>query len=316
MSEMVNVKIARLLEETASILEEQGANPYRVQAYRNAAQTLLKLERPVTEILEREGVEGLKELPGVGESIARFIRTAVATGRLPMLERLRGESEPELLLASVPGVGRKLAERLHRELMIDTLEELETAAHDGRLAKLAGFGPKRVAGIVDSLPNPLGRVRRPAAIARGPVEEPTVDELLDVDLEYRRKAAAGTLRKIAPRRLNPGGEAWLPVLHTVRGPRHYTALFSNTPRAHQMGATRDWVVLYYDGGGGERQCTVITSRLGPLEGRRIVRGRELECERYYRELRARGPGRAEAPAKTEPREREAPEKPETAGKAE
>jgi hypothetical protein len=289
MAEIVNVRIARMLEETASILQDQGANPYRVQAYRNAAQTLLKLERPVTEFLDAQGVDGLKELPAVGESIARFIRTAVETGRLPMLERLRGESEPELLLASVPGIGRKLAERLHRELDIDTLEELETAAHDGRLARLVGFGAKRVAGIVDTLASRLGRVRRPAAPARGPAEEPAVAELLDVDREYREKAAAGTLRKIAPRRMNPGGEAWLPVLHTARGSRHYTALYSNTPRAHQMGATRDWVVLYYDAEGGESQCTVITSQVGRLKGLRIVRGRESECERYYRAIRDRTP---------------------------
>ena len=297
MAEIVNVKVARLLEETASILEDQGANPYRVQAYRNAAQTLLKLERPVTEILEAQGVDGLKELPAVGESIARFIRTAVETGRLPMLERLRGESEPELLLASVPGIGRKLAERLHRELDIDTLEELETAAHDGRLARLAGFGAKRVAGIVDTLATRLGRVRRPAAPAREPGAEPAVAELLDVDREYREKAAAGTLRRIAPRRMNPGGEAWLPVLHTARGARHYTALYSNTPRAHQMGATRDWVVLYYDADGGESQCTVITSQVGRLKGLRIVRGREAECERHYRAIRDRTPGGGPSPVR-------------------
>ena len=296
MADNVNVKIARLLEETAAILHEQGANPWRAQAYRNAAQTLLGLEVPVTEILEKQGEEGLKQLPAVGESIARFIRTAVETGRLPMLERLRGESEPELLLASVPGIGRKLAERLHHELGIDTLEELETAAHDGTLARLAGFGAKRVAGIVDSLAARLGRVRRPAAVAARPGAEPAVEELLDVDREYREKAAAGTLRRIAPRRLNPSGEAWLPVLHSARGARHYTALYSNTPRAHQMGATRDWVVLYYDdGAGGESQCTVITSQVGRLKGLRIVRGREGECERHYRTLRDQAAGNAATP---------------------
>jgi predicted regulator of Ras-like GTPase activity (Roadblock/LC7/MglB family) len=297
MAEIVNVKVARLLEETASILQDQGANPYRVQAYRNAAQTLLKLEQPVTGILEAQGVDGLKELPAVGESIARFIRTAIETGRLPMLERLRGESEPELLLASVAGIGRKLAERLHRELEIDTLEELETAAHDGRLARLAGFGAKRIAGIVDSLATRLGRIRRPAAPGRGPAEEPAVAELLDVDREYREKAAAGALRKIAPRRMNPGGEAWLPVLHTARGSRHYTALYSNTPRAHQMGATRDWVVLYYDADGGESQCTVITSQVGRLKSLRIVRGREAECERYYRAIRDWPPREGPSPVR-------------------
>jgi len=293
MSEIVNARVARMLEETASILAEQGANPYRVQAYRAAAQTLLGLDRPVAEILQTRGLDGLKELPGVGEAIARFIRTAIETGRLPMLERLRGESEPELLLASVPGIGHKIAERLHRELGIDTLEDLEAAAHDGRLAKLEGFGPKRVAAIVDSLASRLGRVR-PLAPPTGGAEPPLVGELLEVDREYREKAAAGTLRKIAPRRMNPSGAAWLPVLHTARGPRHYTALYSNTPRAHQMGATHDWVVLYFDGEGGERQCTVITSQVGRLKGLRIVRGREAECERYYRALRERAPVRTRA----------------------
>jgi DNA polymerase (family X) len=73
------------------------------------------------------------------------------------------------------------------------------------------------------------------------------------------------------------------VLHTQRGPRHYTALFSNTARAHELGRTSDWVVLYFDGQGEERQCTVITASRGPLRGRRIVRGREQECLEHYRE---------------------------------
>jgi len=63
-----------------------------------------------------------------------------------------------------------------------------------------------------------------------------------------------------------------------------TALFSNTPRAHQLRKTSDWVVIYYDRGDGERQCTVITATYGPLTGYRIVRGRETECLDYYRRL--------------------------------
>ena len=82
-------------------------------------------------------------------------------------------------------------------------------------------------------------------------------------------------------RSNPKHEVWLPILHTVRGERHYTALFSNTARAHQEGKTHDWVVIYHDSGRGERQCTVITAERGPMEGRRIVRGREGECSAYY-----------------------------------
>jgi DNA polymerase (family X) len=98
-----------------------------------------------------------------------------------------------------------------------------------------------------------------------------------VDREYRQKAATGQLVKIAPRRFNPAHRAWLPILHTERGARHYTALFSNTARAHTLGRTDDWVVIYWDEDGhGERQCTVITAERGPLKGRRIVRGRESE----------------------------------------
>jgi len=138
----------------------------------------------------------------------------------------------------------------------------------------------------DSLSARLGRVRPIRAAQKS--AELTIAEILDVDREYRDKAAAGALPTIAPRRFNPNREAWLPILHSKRGERHYTAMFSNTGRAHQMGKTRDWVVLYYDGRDGERQCTVITSQRGPLIGERIVRGRESECLEYYRQARIRG----------------------------
>jgi DNA polymerase (family X) len=281
MLETGNLEIAQRLEEVAEFLEEQGANPYRVQAYRNATQTLQRLDQPITELLQHEGTEGLRQLPGIGESLARSIHALATTGRLPMLERLRGESDPVALLASVPGLGRVLATRLYEELGIDTLEELEAAAYDGRLSQSAGFGEKKLQAIRDSLAARLGRVR--GQVGWSATGEPSIEELLDVDREYRQKAAAGRLRRIAPRRFNPSGEAWLPVLHTQRAERHYMALFSNTPRAHEMDMTYDWVVLYYDGGRGERQCTVITGQRGALKGRRIVRGREAECVRYYQQ---------------------------------
>lgn len=288
MAEPANIEIARRLQEVALLLQEQGANPFRVHAYRHAAETLDRFDRPVTEILEAEGMEGLRKLPGIGESLARAIRDLVKTGRLPMLDRLRGEADPVALLASVPGIGDALAGRLHHDLGIDTLEELETAAHDGRLSEIAGIGPKKLAGIMDSLASRLGRVRERIgrSEAEGPAGEPSIAEIFGVDREYREKAAAGTLHRIAPRRLNPSGEAWLPVLHTQRDTRHYTAMFSNTARAHEFGKTRDWVILYYDSGRGERQCTVITAQREPFRGKRIVRGREAECLTYYQERAA------------------------------
>lgn len=180
------------------------------------------------------------------------------------------------MLASVPGIGRTLADRLTHDLGIDTLEGLEAAAHDGRLEQVMGFGAKRLAGIRDSLAHRLQRVKTPASTAR---PAPAVLELLDIDREYRARAAAGDLVRIAPRRFNPDRVAWLPILHTTRGGRHYTALFSNTALAHRLHRTDDWVVIYWDDGAGERQCTVVTAGGGPLAGRRVVRGREAELLR-------------------------------------
>jgi hypothetical protein len=123
----------------------------------------------------------------------------------------------------------------------------------------------------------LGRVRRASAEAR----VPSVGELLSVDRDYRESASAQRLPTIAPRRFNPEGRRWLPILHTTRNGRHYTALFSNTARAHELGRTNDWVVIYCDRGDRDGQWTVVTARGATLRGRRIVRGRERECERHY-----------------------------------
>jgi len=270
----MNREIAARLEEAAWLLRDQGADPYRVNAYLRAAATVRRWPHSLDIVFRGRGLDGLEELPGVGPGIARAIRELITRGRLPMLDRLRGAADSVAVLATVPGIGQRLALRLHDDLGIQTLEDLEAAAHDGRLEHVAGFGVKRLAGIRDSLAHRLGRLRAsPDRTGDVPIAE-----LLDVDREYRTAAAAGTLRTIAPRRFNPTGEAWLPILHTRRGPRRYTALFSNTARAHRAGKTRDWVVLYVDGAGAERQYTVLTAARGPLRGCRIVAGREQECQ--------------------------------------
>ena len=282
-----NQDIARRLREVAQLLEDQGANRFRVRAYRAAAETIERLTVPAAEIAQQQGTDGLQALPGIGVSLARSIHTLVVTGRLPMLDRLRGCMDPVSLLESIPGIGPALAHRLHDDLHIETLEQLEMAAHDGRLADIEGVGPKKLQGIIDSLTARLGRVRlRPGRTASHPTAEPPVEELLDVDREYREAAQAGRLQRIAPHRFNPKKEAWLPILHTQRGARHYTALFSNSALAHQLKKTQDWVLLYYDDDHGERQCTVITSRQTPFSGKRIVRGREEDCAAYYQSREA------------------------------
>jgi DNA polymerase (family 10) len=208
------------------------ANAFRVQAYRRRAETVARLDRPVSEILEQEGLDALRKLLGIGERLTIAIRDIVVFGRLPTLARLRGESDPEELLRTVSGVGHIRARRLHEELGIDFLEDLEAAAHDGRLANIEGLGPKCITAIQDSLAARLGRFRTAPA---GALSEPNVEELLDVDREYNRRQALGELHKIAPRPFNPQGDAWLPILHTQRGERHYTALFSNTAMRTRSG---------------------------------------------------------------------------------
>lgn len=277
----VNGEIAQRLDEVAQILAEQNANPYRVSAYRHAASTIREWPTELAAIAVDRGVAGLTALPGIGDRLAHAIYQLLSTGRLPMLERLRGESDPVELFVSVAGIGAKTARLIHEKLGINTLEELEIAAHDGRLERI-GIGRKRLAGIRDALAGRLGRVGRRQPIAGAPL--PDVAEIIDVDREYRQGAQNASLPKIAPRRFNAAHDAWLPVLHTRREQRQYTALFSNTARAHELGRTRDWVVLYFDGPGGERQCTVITAMRGPMRGRRIVRGREDECLRHYSTL--------------------------------
>jgi DNA polymerase (family X) len=277
-----NVQIASWLRQAAELLHAQGANPYRVGAYRKAAETVERHSSSVRDIFATRGIAGLDALPTVGPGIAAAIAEMLQTGHWVQLERLRGTLDPARLFETVPGVGPELAKRIHDALGVDTLEALEAAAHDGRLAEVPGVGPRRTAVIRATLAEILdrSRLRRPPPVAA--TSEPGVALLLDVDREYREGAKAGRLPLIAPRRFNPAHEAWLPILHTVRGDWHFTALFSNTATAHELGRTRDWVVIYFhDDHCAESQRTVVTEQHGALAGRRVVRGREADCRAHY-----------------------------------
>jgi DNA polymerase (family 10) len=278
-----NQQISDKLREAATLLEVQGANPFRVGAYRKAADTIDHLTRPIRETFDAEGVAGLDALPHIGKGIAAAIAEILITGRWNQLERLRGTLEPTKLFQSVPGIGPQLAQRTHEALHIDTLEALEAAAHDGRLESVPGVGARRAAAWRATLNDMLQRVRpRDRAPLPAQASEPAVATLLEVDREYRQKAEAGSLPTIAPKRLNPDGKAWLPVLHTQRDDWHFTALYSNTATAHQFKRTHDWVIVYfYDEHHVEGQHTVVTETRGPLAGRRVVRGREAACAEHY-----------------------------------
>jgi DNA polymerase (family X) len=280
----VNAPIAEALREMALLLEAQADNPFRVAAYRRAADTVAQLPRSLHEIHTSAGVAGLDDLPGVGPRIAAAITEMLATGRWQQLERLRGSADPLALFRTIPGVGPDLAQRLHEGLGVDTLEALESAARAGRLEAVDGIGPRRAAAIRAALTDVLDRKRHLHQAAPPTLEgpEPPASILLAVDREYRLAAEADKLPKIAPKRFNPDGLAWLPVLHTEKPGWHFTALYSNTARAHELGRTHDWVVIYAeDEAHHERPYTVVTEGRGALAGRRVVRGREAECRQVY-----------------------------------
>jgi DNA polymerase (family X) len=305
-TEPTNDEIADLLERLADLLEDRGESVFRIGAYRQGAQTVRALERPVATIYRDGGVEALQKLPRIGQGLSSAISEYIDTGRSSLLDRLQAETDPEAVFARLPGIGPELASRIATELKVRSLEDLETAVHDGRLESVEGMGPERVRSVrlaLAGMLSPAARrsTRERAVAARQPgsggdaVERPSVDLLLRVDEEYRRRAEADELEKIAPRRFNPEGEAWLPVLRVRREGWDFVALFSNTARAHELGTTRDWVVIYYSQGDVERQSTVVTANRGPLEGRRVVRGREAECRRYYAEQGAAAEAGAGAP---------------------
>lgn len=282
----INGLIADKLREVADLLHAQAANPFRVAAYRHAAEAVAGLKNSIRAVFEREGIEGLDKIPAIGKGIASAIAELLITGRWMQLERLRGAADPVALFQTVPGIGPKLAAQIHETLHVDTLEALETAALEGRLDEIRGLGARRAASIRASLSTMLGRVRGPADRRKtAHTNGPSVATLLEIDREYLRAAAAGTLEAIAPKRFNPRGEKWLPVLHTERDGWHFTAMFSNTARAHELGRTHDWVVIYYyDDDQFESQVTVVTEARGPLGGKRVIRGKEAECRKHYDSL--------------------------------
>ena len=145
------------------------------------------------------------------------------------------------------------------------------AVHSGRLRIL-----ERLEGELGQ--EPAVPIRQPSS---QPAPQPSVAQLLAIDALYRELAAKGALSKIAPRRFNPERRAWLPVMHEELDGYEFTALFSNTARAHALGTTHDWVVITYEDAHGEGQATVVTERRGVLAGLRVVRGREAECRRFH-----------------------------------
>jgi DNA polymerase (family 10) len=145
-----NRDVAEIFDRMADLLEIQGANPFRVRAYRNAARTVGDLPRSVADMIAEE--EDLSELPGIGKDLAGKIGEIVRTGSLAALEELTREVPAGLAeLTALPGLGPKRVKVLHDELGVSDLEDLQRIALKQRIRELRGFGAKTEERILRAL---------------------------------------------------------------------------------------------------------------------------------------------------------------------
>ncbi len=189
-----NADVAAIFDEVADLLDIEGANRFRVRAYRNAARTIGQLSRPVADLVA-EG-EALSELPDIGADLAGKIEEIVDTGTLSLLEELEQQTAPALAdLMRIPGLGPKRVRALHEALGITSAEELKRAAEAGRVREVEGFGEKLEQTILDRLEAAGEEERRWLLATVEPVVESLVAHLeaheaveqIDVAGSYRRR---------------------------------------------------------------------------------------------------------------------------------
>lgn len=186
-----NVELAEALEQMAEVLVRRGEpNPYRVQAYLQVAGLLREMEEPVARLYGEGGRDALLALPGIGVSLAHHIGQYIETGRIGLRDRLLHAEDPAALLATLPGVSRRLATRFIEELGVTSLAELERAAHDGRLGDLDGIGPRTVEAIRLQLNSVLNRsARRRARRVRRQVAQLSATQRLRTEAAERAAEA-------------------------------------------------------------------------------------------------------------------------------
>ena len=190
---MDNPEIARCLGELADLLEIEGANPFRIRAYRNAVRTVEEQTTPLARFAE-EGRD-LEELSGIGQEMARHIREMCTTGRFELLEEV-GTRVPRSLVAlkRLPGVGPKKAQKLWEELGVESVDQLETAAREGRVADLAGFGERSQEKILASIADYREHQERVRLVDADRHVGPLVEYLSEIP-EVERIEVAGSYRR-------------------------------------------------------------------------------------------------------------------------
>tara|TARA_R110002124_G_scaffold61625_3_gene168758 strand:- start:9413 stop:11134 length:1722 start_codon:yes stop_codon:yes gene_type:complete len=199
---MQNSEIARQFEELADLLEIQGANPFRLRAYRNAARTISGLPDSIQDIVESDPRE-LQDLPGIGKDLAEKIVVIVETSTLPQLEELKEQIPADVVrMLDIPGIGPKKVAFLFSELSIQSLDDLKAAAENGVIAEQKGFGKKTEQIILEGLEHLSqagNRVRLAEAKAQSDAiihdlsELDSVQQISEAGSCRRRKESVGDL---------------------------------------------------------------------------------------------------------------------------
>jgi DNA polymerase (family 10) len=188
-----NAEIADRFEQLADLLEIQGANPFRVRAYRNAARFIRGHSRSLAELLD-EGAD-LAELPGIGADLAGKIAILVRTGRLPLLEQTAKKvPAPLVAMTRIEGLGPKRAQALYKALKIRSLEDLARAARSGRIRELPGFGARTEQLIAQRVERAATAERRLRLADAEQVARPLVAYLRGID-GVKQVEVAGSFRR-------------------------------------------------------------------------------------------------------------------------
>ncbi len=146
---MDNEQVAEILEEIGTLLELKGENPFKTRAYQNAARTIEGIHEPLASLVAEDRLTGIK---GLGDALRQKITTLVETGKLPYFEELKASIPPGLIeMTEIPGLGPKKVKALHDELGIESIDALETACEEDRVAGLKGFGKKTQQKIIDGI---------------------------------------------------------------------------------------------------------------------------------------------------------------------
>lgn len=189
---MKREEIVEILEDIAVLLELKGENPFKIRAYQNGARTLQGLEEDLGALIEEER---LGEVKGMGEALVKKVETLYRTGELEYYDKLRA-SVPEglLVMLEIPGLGGKKIKRLHEELGIESVEALRTAAEDGRIAALKGFGQKSADNILRGIRNREAYTARHLWWTAERQTLPILEGLRGLE-QVRRVEAAGSFRR-------------------------------------------------------------------------------------------------------------------------